>query len=283
MQPLQYSISIHATPQKIWEILWHKTSYTIWTSPFTYGTYALGQIALGESFQFLNPDGGGLYGTIDICKNHQEIRFNHNGEVKNFEKIIDDSAKEIWGKIHEHYVLETNGNETILTVTIAGMNDWQAYFDDTFPKALQTVKNIIDKKLICIEINTSEPIHKVWTYYTSPNHIMHWNQASPDWHCPKAENDLQISGAFSYTMAAKDASFSFDFSGKYTAIENEKIINYTMDDGRICEILFIQMKEGTRIVQAFEPETENTIELQTGGWQAILDSFVNYLENNKTV
>jgi uncharacterized protein YndB with AHSA1/START domain len=132
--------------------------------------------------------------------------------------------------------------------------------------------------MITVSTIVNNTLQKVWDSWTKPEHIIHWNFASPDWHSPYAENDLNIGGKFLYTMAAKDGSFSFDFSGVYTEVITNKAINYTMDDGRIAIIDFEETENGVKITETFEPETENTIELQKGGWQAILDNFRNYAE-----
>ena len=50
---------------------------------------------------------------------------------------------------------------------------------------------------------------------SSTLNVMNWNNASDDWYCPKAENDLKEGGKFAFTMAAKDGSFSFDFGGDF--------------------------------------------------------------------
>jgi uncharacterized protein YndB with AHSA1/START domain len=121
---------------------------------------------------------------------------------------------------------------------------------------------------------------KVWEYFTNPVHVKNWNNASPDWHTPNATNDLQIGGKFNYTMAAKDGSVSFDFWGIYTLIQTEKAINYTLGDDRKVNITFTTSGNQVTIVQAFEPETENTEELQQQGWQAILNNFAMYVANN---
>jgi uncharacterized protein YndB with AHSA1/START domain len=124
-------------------------------------------------------------------------------------------------------------------------------------------------------------IHKVWEYWTTPHHIMQWNQASPDWHTPKAEVDLQVGGKFSSIMAAKDGSMSFDFWGIYTFIDKPFILHSTLGDDRKVEVEFASIhKNQTFLIQKFEAENENTEELQQNGWQAILDSFKNYVENN---
>ena len=78
---------------------------------------------------------------------------------------------------------------------------------------------------ITVSAIINAPLSKVWESWTQPHHVMHWNHAAEDWHCPMAENDLKVGGKFSYTMAAKDGSFSFDFWGIYIdIIEHERIV-----------------------------------------------------------
>ena len=125
-------------------------------------------------------------------------------------------------------------------------------------------------------INAAED--KVWELWTRPEHIMQWNYASPDWHTPKAENDLRVGGKFSSTMAAKDGSFSFDFWGIYDKVKKHQTIAYTMGDGRKAEVTFTKKGQTTFVTTVFEAEDENTIELQQGGWQAILNNFKKYAE-----
>ena len=132
---------------------------------------------------------------------------------------------------------------------------------------------------ITVEAVISAPVEKVWDYYTGPEHIMQWNQASPDWHCPASTNDLRQGGKFSSTMAAKDGSFSFDFWGIYDEVDSHKKIAYTMGDGRKADVLFTNNENETHVAVIFEPETENSLELQQGGWQAILNSFKKYTES----
>jgi uncharacterized protein YndB with AHSA1/START domain len=138
----------------------------------------------------------------------------------------------------------------------------------------------LEKTSITVETNILAPVEVVWQYFTDPEHVVHWNNASPDWHTPKAENDLQVGGKFSYAMAAKDGSFSFDFWGIYDTIKENQLIEYTLGDHRKVSIAFVSIGDDTRIVETFEPESENTVELQKGGWQAILDNFKKYVEEN---
>ena len=138
----------------------------------------------------------------------------------------------------------------------------------------------IEKKSIVIEEIVLAPVEVVWHYFTEPEHVIHWNNASPEWHTPKAENDLSIGGKFCYTMAAKDGSFSFDFWGIYDTIKENQLLEYTLGDNRKVCIEFISIGDDTKIMETFDPESENSIELQKSGWQSILDNFKKYVEEN---
>lgn len=131
---------------------------------------------------------------------------------------------------------------------------------------------------ITIEALVKAPIDKVWTYWNEPKHITQWAYASDEWHAPYAENDLRKDGTFKTTMAAKDGSMSFDFGGVYTAVETNKLIAYTMDDGRTVKVEFTPQGRHTRVVETFDPESQNPVDMQRAGWQAILDNFTKYTE-----
>ena len=79
-------------------------------------------------------------------------------------------------------------------------------------------------------------------------------------------------------MEAKDGSFGFDFWGIYNeVIQYEKLVS-TLGDGRAMEVKFISLNNITEVIETFEAENENPIELQRGGWQAILDNLKKHVE-----
>lgn len=134
---------------------------------------------------------------------------------------------------------------------------------------------------ITIQTLINAPLSKVWECWTSPEHITAWSFASDDWESPFAENDLQVGGKFKTTMAAKDKSAGFDFTGVYTEVEEHALIEYDMEDGRHVKIVFNQTPAGTQVVETFDPEEENSREMQQTGWQAILDNFRKYVESTQ--
>jgi len=133
---------------------------------------------------------------------------------------------------------------------------------------------------ITVATTVSAPIEKVWQYWNGPEHVTKWCTATPEWHTPNATNDLRVGGKFTTRMEAKDGSMGFDFEGIYSEVQDKKHIAYAMADGRKVTISFEDNGASTKVTETFDPETVNPREMQQGGWQAIIDNFKNYTENN---
>jgi uncharacterized protein YndB with AHSA1/START domain len=131
---------------------------------------------------------------------------------------------------------------------------------------------------ITVSATIDAPLDKVWKYWTMHEHIINWNYASDDWHCPQATNNCVEGGAFCFAMAAKDGSFQFDFEGTYTEVIFYNKIAYTMPDNRTAKIYFEETENGTLVTEMFDAETMNPIDMQQAGWQAILNNFKRYTE-----
>ena len=136
----------------------------------------------------------------------------------------------------------------------------------------------MNNESITVETTVNAPVEKVWQLWSSPEHITKWNSASPDWHTPRATNDLRAGGKFTSRMEAKDGSMGFDFEGVYDEVRENEHLAYTMADGRKVTVNFTEDGGKTRVVETFDPEAENPREMQQAGWQAILDSFKKYAE-----
>ncbi|HEU5054836.1 MAG TPA: SRPBCC family protein [Hanamia sp.] len=135
------------------------------------------------------------------------------------------------------------------------------------------------KKMITVETLVNAPVRKVWATWTNPEDIKKWNSASDDWHTPHATNDLREGGRFSSRMESKDGSMGFDFSGTYQKVNEHELIEYTIDDGRKVKVIFSGDGDFTKVIESFEAESENSEEMQRGGWQSILDNFKKYVES----
>lgn len=132
---------------------------------------------------------------------------------------------------------------------------------------------------VTIKALVNASTEKVWNCWTEPQHIIKWNAASDDWHTPRATNDVRPGGKFTSRMEAKDGSMGFDFEGVYEKVVPHQHLSYAMSDGRKVEVTFTPKGNAVEVVETFDAEQTNSIEMQRGGWQAILDNFKKYTES----
>lgn len=130
---------------------------------------------------------------------------------------------------------------------------------------------------IIVETVVKAPVGHVWRVYVTPDDIKQWNAASDDWHTTQSTVDLRVGGAFSSRMEAKDGSFGFDFAGEYTKIVPNERLEYRFGD-REAVVQFDPGANGVTVRVAFDAESENSVEMQRQGWQAILDNFARHAE-----
>jgi uncharacterized protein YndB with AHSA1/START domain len=281
LKKIDFSTSINASKEKVWNALWDDENYRKWTAAFAIGSHAVTDWQEGNKVIFLDGKGDGMFCTIAKKIPNEFMSFKYNGEVKNKVEIPADEKTSPWVNGHENYILKEADAVTTLDVEMTVTEDMMDYFTKTFPNALQLVKEIAEGKInITVTATINAAVEKIWEYWSKPEHITQWCNASADWHTPSAENDLRVGGRFTTRMEAKDGSFGFDFGGVYEEVKANELIAYTTDDDRKVSILFNSDGSTTTVTENFEAENENPVEMQKGGWQAILDNFKNYVEAN---
>lgn len=137
----------------------------------------------------------------------------------------------------------------------------------------------MEKEVIVVKVMIASSLNKVWECWNGPEHIVKWNFASDEWCAPRAEVNLKAGGQFVCRMEAKDGSMGFDFKGVYDVVNPMELIEYTLEDDRKVSIEFLEGAGGIQVIEKFEAERENAIELQQAGWQAILNNFKRYVES----
>ncbi|WP_428225104.1 SRPBCC domain-containing protein [Flavobacterium sp.] len=283
MKTLTFEISIQATKEKVWYSLWDEPNYEYWTTSFCEGSNAISSWQEGDKIHFLDPNNNGMSSRIFKKTPFECMIFEHITEIRNgIEVAIDDTIQQ-WTGCQEQYFLSEKEGITTLKVITQTITTFEDFFMQTMPKALEKVKELAEQPTtqnLTVRTHIKASIEKTWNYFTQAQHIQQWNHASDDWHCPKSENPLVVGEKFATLMAAKDNSVSFEFSGTYTQIESPNILSYTIADGRKVTVKFNTLENQTLVTEIFEPETTHALSLQRQGWQAILDNFKKYVEQN---
>ena len=131
---------------------------------------------------------------------------------------------------------------------------------------------------ITVETVVKAPLNQIWSAWSNPDDIVQWNSPHESWHTTRSAVDLREGGQFSARMEARDGSGGFEFEGTYTRVVPEQNIDFRMSDGREVSVEFVEQKDGVLVRETFDAETQNSVEMQRNGWQAILDNFGRHVE-----
>ncbi len=282
MQKLHFSIVIDAPRSEVYSKMLAKDTYEKWSEEFAHGSTYEGSWDRGAKIRFVDPSGGGMLSEIAENRPNEFVSTRHYGMVVDGKEDTTSDAAKAWNPSFENYTFSDKDGGTEIAVDIDVNEEYAAMFSEMWPNALVRLKKLCEGKLpekLTVSAIVNVPVEKAWEYRTKPEHITQWAFAQDDWEAPEAENDLKWGGRFRTRMRAKDGSAQFDFTGKYTAVQDGKSFTYRMDDGRFADVTFTSVDGGTRVTESFEPERSNTLELQQSGWQAIMDNYKKYAES----
>jgi L-rhamnose mutarotase len=145
MEKLVFSISINASPEKVWNILWTDESYRKWTSAFMEGSYAVTDWKEGSKVLFLDGRGMGMVSRIAVNRPNEYMSIEHLGEVKDGVEDTSSDRVKAWAGAHENYTLKKNNDQTELTIDMDITEEFKEMFAQIWPKALANVKQLSEQ------------------------------------------------------------------------------------------------------------------------------------------
>ena len=145
MKKLQFSIDIEAPKEKVWDTLWDDKTYREWTSPFCEGSHVVTDWKEGSKVLFLSPNGEGMFSEIAKNNEYEFMSFKHIGMYKDGKEQPLDEESKSWSGCFENYTLKETNGKTTLQTDIDIVDSHYDYFNQTFPLALEKVKEIAEK------------------------------------------------------------------------------------------------------------------------------------------
>jgi len=143
MQKISFSITIRAPKEKVWRTLLDDATYRQWTSVFAEGSYAVTDWKEGSKALFLAPNGDGMFSRIVAHRPNEFLSIMHLGTLKNGEEDKE-SGEASWAGALENYTLGEAGGISTLTIDMDATDEHKKYFEETWPKALQKLKDITE-------------------------------------------------------------------------------------------------------------------------------------------
>jgi len=151
MQKVHFSIDINAPKEKVWDTMLSDATYREWTVVFNPGgSYFEGSWDKGSKMHFLGPDEkgklGGMVSMIEENNPNEFISIKHIGMLKEdgSEDLTSDEVKK-WAGGHENYTFEEKDGVTTVKVDLDTTDEFKEYFEESWPKALQKLKELAEK------------------------------------------------------------------------------------------------------------------------------------------
>ena len=145
MEKQEFKIAIDAPREKVWNVLWGKNSYPAWTSVFMEGSHVETDWKKGSKALFLDGKNQGMVSTIAENKPNEYMSIKHLGIVKDGVEDLDSEKTKEWAGALENYTLKTVNGKTELIVDMEVTDEFKDYFETTWPKALDKVKELAEK------------------------------------------------------------------------------------------------------------------------------------------
>jgi len=152
MQKLQFKKEINASAQKVYETmlgLKDKATYEYWVATFNPTSTYEGSWDKGSKILFVGVDENGKKGgMISEIVEHKPANFvsiRHYGFLVGDTEVTTGEEVEKWAGGHENYTFQENNGITTVIVDMDTIDEYLDYFQNTYPKALEKLKEISEK------------------------------------------------------------------------------------------------------------------------------------------
>jgi uncharacterized protein YndB with AHSA1/START domain len=143
MKKLQFSIEINATKEKVWDTLWQDETLRQWASIIDPGTHMVGNLKEGNEIQFISGNGYGVTSLVEKLTPYEFLLLRHSADTKDSGKR---EREKQWTGGKESYSLTEKNGTTTLTFTSDVPPELEEYFKVNYPKALERVKVLAERK-----------------------------------------------------------------------------------------------------------------------------------------
>ena len=148
LRTLNFSVDIKASVDKVFHSMLSHGPYEQWTAVFNPTSTFEGSWEKGSDIRFLGSDANGnIGGMISRIRENIPNRFvsiEHIGMLVNGEAITEGPEVESWAGSQENYAYSEDNGVTTVKVSIDSNGSYEAYFKDTYPKALEVLKTICE-------------------------------------------------------------------------------------------------------------------------------------------
>jgi len=147
---LHFDIEINAPVRDVYTTMIDPEQYSAWTGAFCPTSRFEGSWEKGSKILFIGEDEkgekGGMIAIIADNIPGKFISIQYEGLLKGDEEITSGEEIESWKGAYENYTFEEKNGGTLLSVDVTGIRELQDFFSQAWPAALNTLKEICERK-----------------------------------------------------------------------------------------------------------------------------------------
>ena len=142
MKQMQFVVTIQATKERVWDVLWADATFREWAGIIDPGTYMTGELKEGAEVQFISGNGYGVTSLVASVIPNEYLLLKHQADTQDTGARLRDKE---WTGGEESYQLTEQDGTTTLTTAFDVPPDLEDYFKDAYPKALGRVKGLAER------------------------------------------------------------------------------------------------------------------------------------------
>ncbi|WP_425258502.1 SRPBCC family protein [Rubrivivax sp. RP6-9] len=143
---IQFTVTIDAPAEVVWQHITSLESYKHWTSAFAEGSSFQGSWDKGSKIHFVSPSGDGMVAEIADSRMNEFISIRHLGFIaKGIEDTTSDAVRS-WAPAYENYTLMPVPEGTRMVVDQDVSAEWEEHMNQAWPRALNLLKTLCETK-----------------------------------------------------------------------------------------------------------------------------------------
>lgn len=143
MKEMRFLVEIGAPKETVWYTLWQDETFREWAGIIDPGTHMVGDLKEGNEVEFISANGYGVTSLVDALVPNEFLLLRHHADTQDSGKR---ERTQEWTGGKESYLLVEKDGATSLTVAFDVPLKMEEYFKVNYPKALERVKELAEKK-----------------------------------------------------------------------------------------------------------------------------------------
>lgn len=145
MKEIVFSQEFNASKKQVWHTMLGRNTYEQWTQVAWPGSTFEGEWKQGGDIRFVGPDSSGTLANITEFEPYDRVVAKHIAILLkggNEDRTSNDAQN--WVGTMESYYFDERDGKTKLTVKLNIAPEWEAMFQDGWPKALDKLKEVVE-------------------------------------------------------------------------------------------------------------------------------------------